>query len=178
MSSSGKIMLCDGPSVSCPDVAASRVEPAEGTEARHRDRGEAIEELPHAGRAQRHRDADRHAADNFEGRDRLAGARTLGAGGDDRQPVRARVAERGFRFCLPSPMFRVIFRGCARLLGSVAELLVSAGRTSHRILEASGWGRLLRRVTGSDSQSTSLPSAWRSACACRRRFADAERVPW
>src|ERR1700754_4601544 len=64
-------LLFDAHRVVAAAVEAARVEPAEVTDARDRDRGEAIEELPHAGAAQRRRDADRHALAQFEGGDRF-----------------------------------------------------------------------------------------------------------
>src|SRR5438445_32333 len=54
--------------------------------ARSRDRDEPVEELVHAGAAQRHARADRHALAELEGRDRLLGpARLRALAGDRRQ---------------------------------------------------------------------------------------------
>src|SRR4051794_26396737 len=67
-------LLADAHVVVAAPVEALRVEAAEVADPRDRDRREAVEELPHAGVAQRDGDADRHLLAQLEVRDRLARA--------------------------------------------------------------------------------------------------------
>src|SRR5919199_165437 len=65
-------LLGDPERVVAAAVERPRVEPAEVADPRQRDRDEPVEELVHAGAAQRDLRADRHALADLELRDRLA----------------------------------------------------------------------------------------------------------
>src|SRR5579862_653613 len=83
-------------------VERAGVEAAEVADARQRDRDEAIEELVHAGAAQRHLRADGHAFAHLELRYRLPRPANLGAlAGDRRQLLDGRVEQ--LRVCLRLP---------------------------------------------------------------------------
>src|SRR5581483_3626396 len=70
-------LLADADRVVAAAVERARVEAAEVADPRQRDRDEPVEELVHAGTAQRHPRADRHALAHLEAGDRLAGAAHL-----------------------------------------------------------------------------------------------------
>src|SRR5207244_13506908 len=77
-------LLPDPERVVSPAVERARAEAAEVADARQRDRDEPVEELPHAGAAQRHARADGHALAQLEARDRLARLADLRALAGDR----------------------------------------------------------------------------------------------
>ena len=71
-------LLAHADRVVAATIERARVEAAEVADTRDRDRGEAIEELPHARAAQRDGHADGHAIADLEGGDRLAGHTHVG----------------------------------------------------------------------------------------------------
>src|SRR5690349_2834943 len=79
-------LLADAHRVVATAVEGAGVEAAEVADAGHCDRAESVEELPHAGTAQRHRDTDGHPLADLERGDRLARPPHVGMlAGDRRQ---------------------------------------------------------------------------------------------
>src|SRR5581483_7664386 len=87
-------LLADAERVVAAAVERPGVEPPEVADPGQRDRHEPVEELVHAGSAQRHARADRHAFAQLERGDRLAGAAHLGALPRDRGQLVHRAVER------------------------------------------------------------------------------------
>src|SRR5205823_5555110 len=75
-------------------VERARAQAAEVADSRQRDGHEPVEELVHAGAAQRDTRADRHALADLETRDRLAGATHLGTLPGDRGQLLDRAVQR------------------------------------------------------------------------------------
>src|SRR5688572_17878509 len=87
-------LLADAERVVAATVEGAHVQAAEVADTRERDRDEPVEELVHAGAAQRHLRADGHALAELEGGDRLAGATHLRALTCDRGQLLDRGVER------------------------------------------------------------------------------------
>src|SRR5580765_733676 len=168
-------LLADAERVVPAPVERVGAQPAEVTDARQRDRDEAVEELPHAVAAQRHLDADGHAVADLELRDRLPGAANLRAlAGDDRQLLERGVDLLGVRLALADAHVerdlldrrRLHDRRQAELLLQVApELVVVAllhardvclGRGRHYL--SISWPQPSRLQTRTLTRSPSLPS--------------------
>src|SRR5436190_12835677 len=70
-------LLADSEREAASSVEGTCAQAAEVANPRQRDRDQAVEELPHAGAAQRYAHADRHPLAQLETRDRLTGATYL-----------------------------------------------------------------------------------------------------